>query len=218
MNTQYTPRTRRIFLLIVILMFILTACTQKTAPQDSNISMKGNQFTNSSSREGYEPIAIVNHISDGSMDSMDNWFTNPNNRVSSAHFGVSRAGEIHQYVDIHRMAWANGLSEEGILRAEAEIVRDRPKINPNLYTVSIEYEGTDGDLTKEQFEASVWLHRYIQSEVRRIWGKEIILDEQHVIGHNQIDPLRRPDDPGPKFPWERLYHVLKNGSSSPSTG
>lgn len=172
------------------------------------IAWKGNQHTNSSSRLGHTPICIVNHISAGSMGSMDNWFTSPTNQVSSAHFGVAKDGRIHQYVNIELMAWANGLRMDNLRAATAPIVFDK-KVNPNLYSVSIEHEGMDGDLTEEQFQASVWLHRYIRDYVKEHWGYEIPFDSYHVIGHFQIDKINKPNCPGPKFPWGRLYETLK---------
>ncbi|WP_342435902.1 N-acetylmuramoyl-L-alanine amidase [Paenibacillus sp. FSL L8-0436] len=172
------------------------------------IIQKGNKATNSSSRDGHVPIAIVDHISGGTMSSMDAWFTSTGNVQSSAHFGVSKSGEIHQYVSIERKAWANGLSIANISKATAAIIKEHPKTNPNNYTVSIEHEGTDGALTEAQFVATVWLHKYISDEVKRIYGKPIALDERHVIGHFQVDPKRKPYCPGPKFPWSRLYNAL----------
>lgn len=168
---------------------------------------KGNEHTNSSNRGGIVPICIVNHISAGSMGSMDNWFTTPNNKKSSAHFGVAKDGRIHQYVKIERMAWANGLAMDNLRAATAPIVFDK-KINPNLYSVSIEHEGTDGDLTEAQFQASVWLHHYIREYVKQVWGFVIPFDSYHVIGHFQIDKINKPNCPGPKFPWNRLYETL----------
>ncbi|MCG7406793.1 N-acetylmuramoyl-L-alanine amidase [Paenibacillus sp. ACRRX] len=173
------------------------------------IIQKGNKYTNYSSRDGHVPCCIVNHISAGSMSSMDNWFTSSGNTVSSAHYGVSKDGRIHHYVDIKLMAWANGITSTATTQAPAKIVRDHPGVNPNKYTVSIEHEGTDGNLTEEQFAASVWLHRHIQAEIKRIWSKELQLDDYHVIGHYQIDPIRKANCPGPKFPWSRLYKELK---------
>ncbi|MBY0011513.1 N-acetylmuramoyl-L-alanine amidase [Paenibacillus typhae] len=173
------------------------------------IIQKGNQHTNSSSRDGHVPLAIVNHISGGTMGSMDAWFTSKDNLQSSAHFGISKSGIIHQYLPIERMAWANGLTAANIKKATAVIIQEEAPTNPNKYTVSIEHEGIDGALTEPQFTASVWLHKYIAAEVKRIYGKELLLDTKHVIGHFQVDPVRKPYCPGPKFPWERLYAALK---------
>lgn len=175
-----------------------------------DIIWKGNQYTNSSERKGYTPIVIVNHISSGSMSSMDSWFTSPNNKVSSAHFGVSKDGRIHQYVDIRRMAWANGITLEQAVQSKTPVVKEM-KVNPNLYSISIEHEGTDGNLTEAQYQASLWLHRYIRDSILRIFGKDVPLTKFNVIGHFQIDPIRKSSCPGKFFPWERLYaDIMKN--------
>jgi N-acetyl-anhydromuramyl-L-alanine amidase AmpD len=141
------------------------------------------------------------------MNSLDNWFTIPNNQVSSAHFGVAKDGRIHQYVSIDRMAWANGITREQIAGASAPVVKQMG-INPNLYTVSIEHEGHDGALTEAQFQSSLWLHRYISQYIRNKWNRDFPLDAYHVLGHYQINPVQKPDCPGPYFPWTRLYAAL----------
>ncbi|MBD8496812.1 N-acetylmuramoyl-L-alanine amidase [Paenibacillus arenosi] len=168
---------------------------------------KGNEYTNSSSRKGQVPSIIVDHISAGTMSSMDSWFTSPNNKVSSAHFGISKRGDIHQYVAIEQAAWAQGIALDKIPNALSPVVRSKP-YNPNQYAVSIEHEGMDGDLTEEQFQASVRLHRYIRDYVKREYGHEIRLNRNYVIGHFQVDPVRKANCPGPKFPWTRLYEEL----------
>lgn len=171
------------------------------------IVWKGNQHTNTSSRNGHIPFVIVNHISAGTMSSMDSWFTSPNNTVSSAHFGIAKDGRIHQYVEIEQMAWANGIPSDKFSSAKAQVVKDM-KVNPNLYTISIEHEGMDGELTEAQFKASVWLHKYIKDYVKKKWNKDIVFDKYHVVGHFQINPIGKPNCPGPKFPWDRLYQEL----------
>lgn len=159
------------------------------------------------------PRAIVNHITAGSLSSVDNWFTSRNNDLASAHFCVGRKGEIHQYVPIEERAWHAGLAKGASKFATAELVKLYPNVNPNAYTVGIEHEGyegngIDGDITEEQFWASVWLHKYIQLHVIEKYKVQIELDEKHVIGHFQVDPRRKPNCPGPQFPWERLYSEL----------
>ncbi|MGK9250823.1 N-acetylmuramoyl-L-alanine amidase [Paenibacillus humicus] len=159
----------------------------------------------------YAPLVIVNHISMGTMDSMDAWFRNPIAQVSS-HFGIGRDGGIHQYVRLERAAWTQGLLSDAIPKAAAGIVRQMG-MNPNLYCVSIEHEGyagngADGSITEEQFWRLCWLHKYIQLEVERIWGNRIVFSPETVLGHFQIDPIRKPFCPGPAFPWGRLYAEL----------
>lgn len=176
------------------------------------IEWYGNEHTNSSPRVdkyGRIPFVIVDHISAGTMASMDSWFRSSGNNVSSAHFGISRDGRIHQYVDIRRMAWGNGATIADYPVNVAQVVRDNYGVNPNLYSVSIEHEGIDGSLTEAQFEASVWLHAYIRDQIAEIYGKErwFALDAYHVIGHYQIH-RGKPVCPGPLFPWECLYARL----------
>ncbi|GMX64362.1 hypothetical protein Elgi_36310 [Paenibacillus elgii] len=179
------------------------------------VKWKGNDSTNWSERKdsagiSYVPFIIVNHISAGTMSSMDNWFTSPNNNVSSAHFGVSKDGRIHQYVDIRKMAWANGSYVDNYPTDPAPVLADMKHKNCNLYSVSIEHEGTDGNLTDIQFQASVWLHHYIREQIMEIWGKEkwFPFDEYHVLGHFQI-AKNKPSCPGKYFPWNQLYKTLK---------
>lgn len=177
------------------------------------IIWKGNEHTNSSSRTSngiaYSPFVHVCHISAGSMSSMDSWFTSSGNTTSSAHFGVSKEGAIHQYVDIRRMAWANGIGAAEIAASQTPVIQDNPGVNPNLYSVSVEHEGTDGNLTEAQFQASVWLHKHIRDEVMRIYGTtaNYDLDEYHVIGHRDVSKAK-PACPGEYFPFVRLYVEL----------
>ncbi|OUS72971.1 hypothetical protein B1748_23470 [Paenibacillus sp. MY03] len=175
------------------------------------MDIKQTPVTSFHGREGRKPIIIVNHISAGSMGSMYNTFKNPANRASS-HFGISRKGEIVQYVPIQQAAWTQGKIQSSATRPIAPIIRQHMG-NPNLYAVSIEHEGyagngIQGDLTEEQFWASCWLHKYIQSEVERLYNHRIELNSHHVIGHYQIDAVGKPVCPGLLFPWANLYSEL----------
>lgn len=159
------------------------------------------------SRSTHKPIAIVNHLSIGSIGSVYNTFKNLANQASS-HYCVGRGGEIHQYVDITNRAWANGIVDA----PKSPLVRQMGPLNANYYTVSIEHEGyaghgLDGNLTEEQFIATCWLHKWIQTEVRRLYGLVIPLNNHQVIAHNQIDS-HKGTCPGINFPWTRLYAEL----------
>lgn len=181
---------------------------------DKNIRFVGNSYTNKSSRRNRIPKIIVEHISEGSMASMINWFTSPNNKDSSAHFGVSKKGEIYQFVAIEDCAWANGLTS-GIENATAELVLKRGgSINPNWYSVSIEHEGiwseTQGKLTSEQFEATKELHRYIIEYIKDKYGYVIEPSRKTIIGHFEIDRKQRPNCPGQLFPFREIIDYLNN--------
>ncbi len=176
------------------------------------IKFVGNAHTNQSSRRGHKPCCIVNHISEGSKESCIDWFTSSGNTVSSAHFLVGKDGSIYQFVPIEKMAWANGLKQYQYQYATAGIVEEQG-VNPNWYSVSIEHEGvyteTWGKLTKEQLEASVWLHKYIINYVKEHFGVEIPIDRDHILGHSEIDSIRKPFCPGEKFPFNLLIEGVQ---------
>lgn len=158
-------------------------------------------------RNGQKPIIIVNHISVGSMGSMYNTFANKKNEASS-HFGIGRDGSIVQYVSIDKAAWTQGKIQVPTAPIIKQIGGD-----PNKYAVSIEHEGyagngLDGNLTEEQFKATCWLHKYIQTAVETIYGVRIPLNSHQVLGHYQIDSKGKPLCPGLAFPWGRLYAEL----------
>jgi N-acetyl-anhydromuramyl-L-alanine amidase AmpD len=173
----------------------------------------GNENTNYSSRRGIIPDVIVNHISEGSKESCISWFTSQKNKNSSAHFLVDKEGKIFQFVNIENMAWGNGLYIRDIKKSSSELVRSR-NINPNRYTISIEHEGiykeTRGALTKAQLEGSIWLHRYIIDYVDRRYKKKISINRNHIIGHCEIDPIRKPLCPGEAFPYEEIISKIND--------
>lgn len=177
-----------------------------------------NPSPNRMSRFGYKPDMIVSHITEGSYTGAISWLRNPASEAS-AHFVVSKKGEITQLVDIKESAWINGtrLKKEDkgpgwYGDALLKSVRDR-KTNANFYSVGIEHEGFysqgRGRLTEEQFKATVWLHKYITAEIKRIYGTDIIIDRDHIVGHYQIDPIRKPNCPGQNFQWDELIKKLK---------
>lgn len=176
-----------------------------------NITWAGNKETNKSSRGNYVPDVIVNHISEGSAESCISWFTTPNNRESSAHFLVSKSGEVFQFVEIEDKAWANGVVKKP---HPDSILNKRFGVNPNWYTVSIEHEGvfaeTKGELTKAQLEATILLHKYIIEYIRNKWKIDMPISNKHIIGHNVIDSVTRGDCPGKLFPFNVIISTLNN--------
>lgn len=127
-----------------------------------------------SDRKGYKPEAIVIHIMDGTLVGTDSWFANASSQVS-AHYGIGKNGEVHQYVDEKAAAWHAGRVDSP---AWSLI---KPNVNPNLYTIGIEHEGKADDVWPDaQKQASAAMIRDICTR----WG--IPIDRNHVIGHYQI--------------------------------
>ena len=165
---------------------------------------------NKSNRQGFVPELIVCHITEGSYNGAVSWLKNPVSNAS-AHFVVSQKGEITQLVDITEKAWGNGK----IRNSSSEIVNkyfSTGNDDGNLYTISIEHEGvwknTKGALTALQEKATTELIRYIVSEVKRLYGKDIPIDRKHIIGHYEIDSINKPNCPGALFPFDRIIANL----------
>jgi len=173
---------------------------------------------NQMSRFSWKPDIIVSHITEGSYTGAVSWLMNPASQAS-AHFVISKLGEITQLVDITQAAWINGTrlnkNDTGpgwYGDSTLKLVKER-KTNANFYSVGIEHEGiysqNKGKLTDAQFKATVWLQKHIISEVKRIYGTDIIIDREHIAGHYQVDPIRKPNCPGQSFQWDELILNLK---------
>lgn len=147
-------------------------------------------------RKGKEIIAIVNHITAGLMTGCLSWLCNPNAKAS-AHYLVTRKGEIYQLVKDEDTAW-----HAGFVNKPNWALYDGS--NPNYYTLGIEHEVLAGDgLTEAQYQATLELHRML------IDKHNIPIDNNHIIGHCRIDSVNRLNDPGSKFPWDRLFGDLR---------
>jgi N-acetyl-anhydromuramyl-L-alanine amidase AmpD len=177
-------------------------------------------------RKGWKPDMIVCHITEGSYDGAVSWLCNPQAQAS-AHFVVAQDGRVAQLVQLTDGAWCNGTSTDVgssvyYGKSTLAVVRER-KTNANYYTVSIEHEGvwakTKGRLTDAQLAATIELIKYIRSEVKRIYGVEIPIDREHIVGHYQINPITKPNCPGSEFQFDAIIAALKGtGSSAGASG
>jgi len=167
---------------------------------------------------------IVCHITEGAFDGTVSWITNPISQVSY-HFVVAQDGRIVQAVDITNMAWANGTTTNGdnrdVRHSPLQVVRDR-RVNANLYTVSIGFEGrlaqTNGALTPAQLEAGGWLIAHIRDEIGRSYNRTddaFPFERSHIVGHHEITPRTRPSCPGPQFPFDEILRQLNESISEP---
>jgi N-acetyl-anhydromuramyl-L-alanine amidase AmpD len=185
---------------------------QLKAWASDNIVWAGNEHTNSSDRRGYVPEIIVDHITEGTASSCISWFTSAGNDKSSAHFLVGRDGRVYQFVVIENNAWGNGLALDSIPNAKSSVVKSKPSANPNWYSVSIEHEGiheqTHGELTQAQLNSTTLLHAYIIDYVKDKWGVTIPADRNHILGHFEVDPVRKPFCPGEKFQFDAIIQKL----------
>jgi N-acetyl-anhydromuramyl-L-alanine amidase AmpD len=140
---------------------------------------------------------------DGTMEDTDSWFAAVKSQVS-AHYGISRNGKIHQYVQEGDTAWHAGrVSNPTWKRIKADV-------NPNLYTIGIEHEGKPGvPWTPALYDSSSAL----LADVAARWN--IPLDADHVIGHCDIYS-KKPFCPGTGLELSKLMEMARNRSVQPS--
>lgn len=132
---------------------------------------------------GFRVEAIVVHRSGGSRDVIRARFNDPSSSVS-AHYLVCRNGDVEQYVQEHDTAFHAGLVASPTWPAL------RPGVNPNLYTIGVELEGTAGDLPTAQLQAAASL----LAAIGQRWG--FPADDVHVVPHSAIRESSRCPDKG----------------------
>jgi N-acetyl-anhydromuramyl-L-alanine amidase AmpD len=152
--------------------------------------------------------AVVIHLIDGSQADADATFLSTAlGPQRSAHYSVSRAGEIHQYVDEQDTAFHCGIVHQptwsGLKRGP-----DGKLINPNFYTIGIEHEGRPDDpWPDEMYAASAAL-------LRSIVGRYPVLNpltRRNVVMHREIRANK--NCPGHKADLARL--ILDAGGPAP---
>jgi N-acetylmuramoyl-L-alanine amidase len=158
-------------------------------------------------RKAYKPEAIVIHVMDGTLSGTDNWFGNTQSKVS-AHYGVGKSGEVHQYVDESNTAWHAGR----VYSPTCTILKPAGNgayINPNYYTIGIEHEGTQqSEWTDQMYKSSSTLLGVICKR----WN--IPLDRTHVIGHHEVYALK--PCPGYKVDINKLIALALGGAVMPA--
>lgn len=166
--------------------------------------------------------AVVLHIIVGSQASARAKFQNPASRVS-AHFSISKAGAVEQYVSVLDTAYGNGLSWNGQYWVDPEgAVLDgvhhpaptwpklAPPLNPNSQTISIEHEGQPSDTpTAAMAAARADLLRWLGAQFPSL---AVYTPHQNLIGHYEISPANRPNCPGPNVDY---VAIAQSGSQYP---
>ncbi len=161
--------------------------------------------------------AVVLHIAEGSYEGTLQEFADSNPAQKSSHFVIAKDGRIAQLVSMNDSAWANGLCwQNNHWRTPdcskldnptwADII---PGVNPNMYTISIEHEGFhDQPLTAAMKAANIKLLRWIAGELGIVYTLGHTL-----IGHRDIDPLRKSFCPGSGFDFNEIAQAANAGPS-----
>jgi hypothetical protein len=139
--------------------------------------------------------AIVIHSTEGRFVGSVRYLQRRRSR-GSAHFVVSRRGQVVQLVPVTDVAWHSGNGWW------------------NLHAIGIEHEGwvDRNGFTSAEYRASAQLIAYLAHR----WG--IPLDRRHIIGHNEVPNPHWPGhfggvnghiDPGPHWRWGRYMALVR---------
>ncbi len=158
-------------------------------------------------RKGNKPEAIVIHVMEGSLSGTDSWFKNPASKVS-AHYGIGKNGEVHQYVQEADTAWHAGRVHAPSWRI-IKTAGNGLYVNPNYYTIGIEHEGNEtSEWTDAMYAADAELIKAIATR----WG--IPIDRDHIIGHHEIYSIKTC--PGFKVDMDKIVAMCRSPLSPPT--
>jgi len=161
-------------------------------------------------RDGHKIQGIVMHSMFGYYSGTLTWFSNPVARVS-AHYNISKEGEICMTVEERDTAWHAG--NVTIDKEEApEFIRDNWGINPNLISIGIEMEDEKNweyRYTKEQYLAAIELVADICNRY------DLEPSRGTIVMHKEIDPINKSDPIGywvhDKFVDDVKFLIEKGG-------
>jgi N-acetylmuramoyl-L-alanine amidase len=167
-----------------------------------------------------KPIAIVDHVMQGYKRTMD--ARAKGNYGLVAQFSVARDGSASQHASIFDPTYHAGRLDSKLPTWPLY----RQGVNPNKLTVGIEHEGFSVDPGNYPYDflygaAHPWPDPMIKKTIEiHEWCFEQAPSlgkpgPQSIIGHNQIAPLSRENDPGPFFPFERIIKALNGATDLP---
>jgi len=162
-------------------------------------------------RKNYIPNIIVCHINN-TYSSAIKHFYNEKSEVSS-HYLIRKDGHIKQIVSLDDTAWANGTSlntnSDVYYKFASSKLINSVNDNANYFTFSIEHESFDGSLTDEQLKSTIKVMKEIIEYLKNKYNYDFQIDREHIIGHNEINPVVRKKCPGNKFPFDKIIESLK---------
>lgn len=149
-----------------------------------------------SSRRGQEILLVLMHWTGGTFQSCLNWFKDERSNVS-AHYVISKEGDIIQMVEDQNKAWHAGKSS----------LMGYPK-SINACSIGIELEGPPSALNnttwpEAQLQSAIWLCKMLHNKYPKV----------RITDHATVAPKRKVDvtkGTGPnKFPWK--WFVKQSG-------
>ncbi len=127
-------------------------------------------------------IIVVHYTGDNGMAGL-RWLCDSRSKVS-AHLWIAKTGVIWQLLPFNIKAWHAGASEY-----------DGRK-NCNDFSIGIENQGMGDNWPEAQILANIGV-------IEALYDAYPIED---TVGHNDVaTPPGRKSDPGPKYPWKRIF-------------
>ena len=188
--------SRRGLLAVAAILLALAVATSAASGADFRVLIGHTPNKTETNRTRRTIDAIVIHDTEGRFIGSVRALQNAR-RDASAHFVVSRRGQIVQLVPVTDVAWHAG------------------NRSWNLHSIGIEHEGWANrpkSYTPAEYRASAQLVAYLAHR----WG--VPLDRRHIIGHAEVpDPYRRGlfggashhTDPGPHWRWEYYMRLVR---------
>lgn len=144
-----------------------------------------------------EATDVVCHSIEGYRKTMDTWASEKEvvHQVSY-HFVLDIDGTITQYVPVNQAAWHAGRVDADTNPSVGVPWQGYQGVNPNSHTIGIGAEGFSAqNWNKAQHVSCIAILRWLTEQ------HDISFTADNLIGHCDISPMSRPDDPGPN--WDK---------------
>ena len=173
----------------------------------------------SANKDSRVAVVVIHHTSEDFKRSLD-ILTEPSDRPVSSHYLLPEPGDstysgnqlkVHELVPENQRAWHagssywKGLAKLNNISIGIELVNQtychRPESMPDSINSDWPQESICfyPDFAESQIEMLIEL-------LDGIVDRHTEVKPTHIIGHSDIAPQRKID-PGPRFPWQRLYKL-----------
>ena len=162
------------------------------------------------SRRGNSVDGVIIHSMAGNYRGTLAWFNNPK-VIASAHYLISKTGEISKCVEEINAAWHSGEVTVGYKNAPL-ILQKKWGVNPNLFTIGLELEDENNkewSYPQKQYFATVEL---VVDICKR---HKLPVNADTILMHKQTNPIHRSDPIGS---WNHERFVADVGESFSSGG